>query len=149
MFWLAALAGYSLFLAAGFWFPFELTRDHALIVSRLDEFFRVPLYSLYLGNEFNALQQLLVRLLLFAPIGVLWAHIASLAGTTRVRRLLAFVGIVYSACLAFGIEAAQVLMPSKIADFTEVLICTAGALGGLYVTLGLLPSRSRDVPTEL
>lgn len=140
--WLAAVAAYSLFLIAGFWFPFELSHDRALIRSRIDGFFGVPFAALYWGTEFNAIKQLLVRVLLFAPLGVMWAHVANLARSTGARRLLGLVGFGYSVALAFGIEAVQILMPSKVADFTEVLLCAAGALGGLLIANRLLGSEA-------
>ena len=137
--WLVAIVGYSLFLVVGFWFPFEFSRDGALVRARLQDFlYRVPFLSLYRGTEFNAIDQLLIRVLLFAPLGAMWAYVAALARTRPARRLLASVGFVYTACLAFGIEAVEVFMPSKVADSTEVFLCAAGALIGLYATLRLL-----------
>jgi len=138
--WLSAIATYSVFLAAGFWFPFELSHDGALIRARLDGFLGVPFAALYWGNEFNALKQLLVRVLLFAPLGVMWARVADFARTTGARRLMTYAGLAYSAALAFGIEAVQILMPSKVADLTEVLLCTGGAVGGLVIASRVLRS---------
>jgi glycopeptide antibiotics resistance protein len=137
--WLALLAGYSLFLVAGFWYPFEFTHDRTIIRVRLDDFLsRVPFLALYLGTEFNAITQLLIRLLLFAPVGAIWAYIASLARTPAARHFLLLVGFLYATVLAFGIEIVEVLMPAKIADSTEVVLCMAGALAGLIVTSRLV-----------
>jgi glycopeptide antibiotics resistance protein len=143
--WLAAIAGYSLFLVAGFCFPFDVTGDGSLVRARLDRFlYGVPFQALYQGTEFNAINQLLIRLLLFAPIGAMWARVAGLAGTTSGRRVLALAGVAYSVLLAFGIEALQVFMPSKVADLTEVALCVLGALGGLFLTSRLLTAGPRD-----
>ena len=72
--WLMATAGYSLFLAVGFLFPFDLTADRSLAAARLEAFLtRPPFLALYLGNEFNAIKQALVRILLFVPLGAMWA----------------------------------------------------------------------------
>ena len=131
--WLLGIAAYSVFLMAGFWFPFEITRDHALIVARLDGFFRVPFLALYLGNEFNAVKQLLVRIVLFAPLGAMWAHLAGFARTRAVRQLVVFFGLVYAFAVALGIEIGEIFMPSKIADSTEVLLCFTGAVLGVLV----------------
>ena len=140
--WLALLAGYSLFLIAGFWYPFAITQNRALIRERLDDFLsRVPFLALYLTDSSNAIKQLLVRVLLFAPIGIIWASIANLARTAASRAILLTVGIVYATALAFGIEVAEVLMPDKIADSTEVLLCVTGGLAGLTVTWGVLRAR--------
>jgi glycopeptide antibiotics resistance protein len=140
--WVTAIVVYSLFLIAGFWFPFEISHDRALVRSRLEDFlYRVPFQTLYEGTEFNATNQLLIRVLLYAPVGAMWAYVASLARAAPVRRTLALAGLVYAASLAFGIEAGQVFMPSKVADLTEVVLCTTGAMGGLYVTRRLLRPR--------
>ena len=65
-----ATVGYSIFLAVGFLFPFDLTADRSLAEARLEAFLaRLPFLALYLGNEFNAIKQALVRILLFVPVG--------------------------------------------------------------------------------
>jgi len=143
--WLAVLAAYSVFLAIGFWFPFDFSGDRELVSVRYQEFFRTPFLALYLGSEFNAIKQALVRILLFAPVGVIWAYLAQAASPGVLRLLVGWVGVAYAAVLALGIEAAQILMPSKVADSTEVLLCLAGAVGGLLVTGRLLGS-SPEVP---
>jgi VanZ family protein len=125
-----------------------MTRNRAVIRERLDDFLtRVPFLSLYLTDMSNAIKQLLVRVLMFAPIGMIWAIIANLARTAASRAILLTVGVVYATALAFGIEIAEVLMPDKIADSTEVLLCVIGALGGLTVTGRVLRARreSADV----
>lgn len=139
---LGAIAAYSAFLAAGFLFPFEVTHDRTLIAERLQGFTRVPLFSLYMGTEFNAIQQVLVRLLLFAPLGALWGMLLQRVRGSGVRVILTIVGLLYSAGLATTIEVAQVLMPGKIADMTDAIICAIGALGGLYLATGPLSSRA-------
>jgi glycopeptide antibiotics resistance protein len=131
--WLAALGGYSLFLAAGFWFPFEWTDSRDVIRARLDGFFRVPFLALYQGTEFNAIRQVLVRLLLFVPVGAIVARTALLALSDTARRAIEVAGLAYAALLATGIEAAEIAMPSKVADATEVFVCLGGAVIGLVV----------------
>jgi glycopeptide antibiotics resistance protein len=142
--WLVAIAGYSLFLVAGFWFPFEITRDRALIVGRLHELFRVPFLALQQSVPLVALTQILLRLLLFAPLGAIWARVAHAAPSPARRWLLAVAGTLYCAVLAFGIEAGEVLMPSKTADSTEVVLCTVGAIIGLVVALRVMPAIESD-----
>ena len=150
--WLAALAGYSLFLVIGFWYPFEWTDNRALIHARDEGFFRVPLLALYQGSEFNAIKQFLVRLLLFAPLGVITGRVAALVPQTLARAAMTLVGLGYAAALATGLEAAQIFMPSKIADSTEVVICFAGAVAGLLATRRVLtpaPPRTPVPPAAL
>jgi len=140
------LLAYSAILAIGFWFPFEISRDRLILRHRLELFFQVPFNALYQGSEFNAIKQVLVRLLLFAPVGVLWAHLAHLAASSGIRRVVLFAGVIYSAGLAAGIELAQIFMPEKIADSTEILFCVVGALAGLAIANGVL--RAKDQPVD-
>ena len=87
-----------------------------------------------------------MRPLLFAPLGAMWAFVASHGRSTGVRRLILLVGFVLFRRLASAIEAAQVLMPSKIVDSTDALLCLVGAAGGLYLTTGLLAARQASIP---
>ena len=145
--WLLAISGYSLFLIGGFWFPFQITHDHVAIHLRLDGFFRVPFLALYESNDLNAMKQVIVRVVLFAPLGAMWAHLAGFARTRAGRRLLVFAGLVYAFALALGIEIGEIFMPSKVADSTEVLLCGCGAiLGALIVTRVLGVDTERERP---
>jgi glycopeptide antibiotics resistance protein len=144
-FWLAVIAAYSVFLMIGFWFPFEISTDGEFVRPRLDGLFRVPFYALYTGSELNAVSQMLVRVLLFVPLGALWGHVAGLTRAAYARRLLWLVGLGFSGALAAGIELLQVMMPSKTADSTEVALCIAGAVAGLYIVTSLSDARDREV----
>lgn len=139
--WLGAIVVFSVFLVAGFCFPPEFTHDRALIRSRAESFLRVPLHSLYIGTEFNAATQLLIRLLFFAPLGALWERVAAFSPSHGVRHFILVLGLIYSAALAIGIEIVQIFMPTKLADLTDSLLCILGAAGGLYLSNRL--SRSR------
>ncbi|MCC7009131.1 MAG: VanZ family protein [Acidobacteria bacterium] len=151
--WGIAIGAYTAFLLAGFLFPFEVTHDRVLVASRFQEFARVPLFSLYMGTEFNAIQQVLVRLLLFAPLGALWGRLALRARGRAGRIAIGLAGLGYAAALALAIELAQLFMPPKIADPSDAALCLLGAAGGLYVAArALVPAddraatgRTRDV----
>jgi glycopeptide antibiotics resistance protein len=136
--WLAALMAYSIFLIIGFWYPFEWTHSRELIRVRYEGFFRLPFLALYEGMEFNALKQILVRLLLFAPLGVIAAYLAGQARSPVARFALSVLGLTYAAAFATGLEVAQILMPSKVADSTEVGLCFVGAVAGFLVTRRLV-----------
>ena len=136
-----AIAGYSAFLMVGFWFPFDFTFDPAFVRGRLESFYRTPFTALYWGSEFTALTQTLLRVLLFAPLGALWGVAAARARMPAFRRLLQVLAVLYSGAVALTIELGQLLMPSRIADPTEVFLCTVGALAGLIVTGSLVSPR--------
>lgn len=131
--YLAYIAAYSLFLAIGFWFPFDITTDRQSIRAALDGFFRVPFYALYWGSVFNATTQSVIRIVLFAPLGALCGGMALLARSAASRHIALLLSIAWIAAVALGIELVQVLMPSRVADSTEVMICVAGGLLGLWL----------------
>lgn len=66
--WLAA-GGYILILAVAFWAPFDFNFDPAFVKPRVKDFLRVPFQVLYVGNDFNAMLQVLRKGLWFAPLG--------------------------------------------------------------------------------
>ena len=138
---LAAIAAYSGFLAVGFLLPFNITTDRGLVASRYVDFFSLPFLILYRGDEFNALQQVLVRILVFAPLGALWGYLGTQARTQSIRRIVVMAGVIYSAGVAFGIEVAQIFMPPKVADATEVAFAIAGAMLGVFISTQITPAR--------
>jgi glycopeptide antibiotics resistance protein len=135
------MAGYSIFLLIGFWMPFDVSLDRDVVRGRLESFWAIPFAALYWSSPFTALTQMLLRLLLFAPLGALWALAASRARLDAVRRLLQVVGLAYAVGLALAIEVGQILMPSRVADPTEVLLCALGALAGLIAGTSVIPFR--------
>jgi glycopeptide antibiotics resistance protein len=136
---LLVVGAYTLFLAVGFWYPFEGTQDRDLIRARYQTFFEVPMTALYWGSPFNALRQVLVRLLLFAGLGALIGRLAWAFTSGGTRIAVAVLGLAYAAAVAAALEVAQILMPSKIASATEIVICVAGAVIGLAITRRLMP----------
>jgi glycopeptide antibiotics resistance protein len=141
--WIAVLFGYSIFLIAGFGYPFDITGDRAILRTRYEGFFRVPFMALYQGSEFNAIKQFLVRILLFTPLGVITAYLAAMLRSSVARFFVVTAGLAYALAIAVGIEVAQIFMPSKIADSTEVAICFVGAVLGLIAARRIV---NRTVP---
>ena len=71
--WLGLAGMYCLFLAAVFCAPFELIDDLQEIKARYHGFFCVPFARLYTGSEFNAISEVLKKVLFCAPLGALLA----------------------------------------------------------------------------
>ena len=115
--WLALLAGYSLFLVAGFGTPLQL-RGIMRHPRRLDDFLsRVPFLSLY-SRIHQCDQATAGSRADVAPIS------ADLGEHRQSREDRGFQGdssVRWGHCTtaAFGIELAEVLMPDKTADSTE------------------------------
>lgn len=136
--WGAILLGYSLLLVVGFLYPFNWTDNRALILERYEGFFRVPFQALYEGSEFNAIKQFLIRFLMFAVLGIVLGRLSQLPQSAVARAAATLLGVGYAAALALAIEGAQVFMPARVADSTEVVICTAGAIAGVFMARRVL-----------
>lgn len=133
--WFGGSLIYAALLAAFFILPYPLIDDAQRIAERWQGFFAPPLTSLWSGTEYNAVTQVLRKGLLFAPLGVATAQIAALCGAGRQLSRLTMAALVAPAViLAFGIEVAQIWRDQATPSFTDVLLCTLGAAGGIFVT---------------
>jgi glycopeptide antibiotics resistance protein len=141
--WLGgALLGWSLVVAALFWYPFDFLGDAARAKTRLELFWRVPFHSYYYGTEFRAVTEVLHKVLFFAPLGVLLA-----LGRRRLPRGLppgvyALAAGAVIVGLPLVVELGQVLLPGKLPDSTDLLLETSGGLLGYLGTRWWL-ARSR------
>jgi peptidoglycan/LPS O-acetylase OafA/YrhL/glycopeptide antibiotics resistance protein len=149
---LGGAVGYVALLLLLFWYPYDFTTERAVLRERfLDMMQARPFAALYFGTELNALMQVLFRLVVFAPLGVLFALGALRLPLDRWARQLLLVGLLLvGAGVGALIEAGQVALPSHIADLTEVLFYTAGVGIGMGLTLRLVepvasPSGARVV----
>ncbi len=133
--WLAAAVSWCVVLCLGFWTPFDFAFDKEMLRDRLEGFFRVPFSSLYSGNDFNAIVQITRKTLLFVPLGA-FLVLAVPPGTSNkgIRRFVLAVLIAASSFVAFGIELGQIFQPTKIADLTDALICSFGAVLGIGIS---------------
>lgn len=143
--WLALAGIYVLVLAVIFCAPFEPLADVRQIKARYLGFFRVPFAALYYGSEFNAVSQVLKKTMLFAPLGSFFAlAVRPLRVPRTIRRILLLALWLVASGVALGIELAQVWLPPHVPDFTDVLLCAAGAALGMYVTWRLTVSRAGE-----
>jgi glycopeptide antibiotics resistance protein len=143
--WLAA-GGYVLVLAVVFWAPFDFHLEPEFVKPRVKDFLRVPFQVLYVGNDFNAMLQVLRKGLWFAPLGGLVylgarssIDMAMPRGSLR-WRTWASVGLssVFVLSVAAVIEGGQLFLPDKIFDLTDVILCTLGGAMGVLLAKGLL-----------
>ena len=126
-----------------FWYPYQANWSGAFLAERWQDTFRVPLATYYAGSEYHALNELLRKLLVFLPGGLLWAYRVAAAPAWR-RPGLYRVGAVAGLALAMLVEAGQLVLPGKVADFTDLALETAGSLIGL--ALGRRLWAQYDVP---
>jgi glycopeptide antibiotics resistance protein len=142
-------AAYVLLLVAILWRPYDFSfTDTAAVRQRMSHFLGLPLSRALQGDYFSALNGFLQKFLLFAPLG---AWIAVFTATLRpAARFVANAGLFcLTAALALAIELGQILLPSRFASFDDVLICSAGALIGLWAMSRVFYAQSptADRPT--
>lgn len=105
--------------------PFELRWPPQGWSAFADAFTRVPFITYFRRDEFGALNEILRKLLVFLPGGLfcrLW-----LTSRTRIPSRIA---LVWLALLSLLLEAGQVLLPGRVAELTDALLATLGAILG-------------------
>jgi VanZ family protein len=126
--WGAAVAAWCAVLLAYHWMPYDFTFRPATVHAKLAGLSLLPFNEYNAGSNLNALNVLLTKLGLAAPLGV----IAAFAGK-RDRRLARAVALWIPAWIViFGaIEAGQLFVPQRFPDPTDVIVGVAGAAAGL------------------
>lgn len=121
-------------LAAVFCLPWEPIDDPEMIRQRYEGFWRVPFAAMYWGTEFNAVSQVLKKLLFFAPLGAIAGAVVLPLRVPRIPRAAMLVALLaVAAGVAATIEMVQVFLPPHVPDITDVLLCTAGAAAGMLL----------------
>ncbi|MCR5866242.1 VanZ family protein [Aquincola sp. J276] len=120
---------------AVFWYPFDFGLAGTSLAARWNEALRVPFATYYAGSEFQALNELLRKSLVFLPGGLLWAGwAAQQAGASPARRQAWHrIGALLAVLLALVVEGGQLALPGKVADFTDALLEAAGAWVGIFL----------------
>lgn len=136
--WLSAVGVYAVVLAIVFWAPYDFTGDRALIKRRLEAFQSMPFVRMQGGSDIHSLFQVIRMVAWFAPLGALAAMSVARSAcsweTRRIGFILAAAGV---AGWAVTIELGQVLLPSRFADFSDVMVSVLGGWFGLVVTARL------------
>lgn len=145
---LLLLAAWCLVLAAYQWMPYDFRWDPASVRAKLSGMSLIPFAAYHRGADLNSLDQLLIKLWLSVPLGVLSGFIAP---RPPGRRRLWIAGWLLWAGLVIGvIEAGQLVLPSRHPDPTDVLVGLIGATSGLALTLwALRPSAERPAPPDI
>ncbi len=144
--WLALATVYVGLLFVVFGAPFNPIDDVPTLRERANHFLTVPFASLYRNTEFNAVSEILKKMLFFAPLGSMLAMVVVPLRVPRaVGRILLVIAWMLAAGIATAIEIAQVFLPPHVPDVTDVLLCSAGAAFGILLTARLISVR-RSTP---
>ena len=130
-----ALAAWCVVLAAYHWLPYDFVLDTQSVRGKLARMSLLP-FTGYSGSDLNAFNDVLLKLALATPCGVLAALVIvrpRLSGMTRLG-WLALAAVVFAA-----IEVGQFFLPTRIPDATDVLLGIVGTQGGLMIARYALP----------
>lgn len=132
--WLLAAAGYAALLPIVFWAPYDFTDDRGVIKQRLSDMRAVPFARMQQGSDLVSLFAASRAAIWFAPVGLLaGVGLGRLALRAPGRHLVLVLVAAGISGWALLIELVQVLLPSRHADLTDALICSAGGLAGLFL----------------
>lgn len=117
------------------WAPFDFSLAHASRDQAQDAFTRMPFQTYFFRGEFHALNEIVRKLLVFLPGGLLMG-----AWSLRLRVApSAAVPMMGMALLALGFELGQLFVPSKVADATDAALSMLGAWTGWRIARSLGP----------
>ena len=147
--WTLAAVGWIALLAVVFWYPFDFNVDRVFLRDRLAGLQRVPFEAYYFGTEFRAVTEVLRKSLFVAPLGFLLFRIGRGVPAVWPRALVHTGMLLLVAVVAAAIEAGQLMLPTKNADFTdgalEFLGGATGYFGSLFVAERLYPATRGSV----
>lgn len=126
-----ALLSWCLLLCAYHWLPYDFTLDPDLVRRRLSRMSLVPFVGYWSGSELNVFKNVLVKLGLAVPFGILASFVVR--GRSIDTRVLAAGWLAAAAALFSVIELGQLLLPSRTPDPTDVLMSVVGCAAGLWV----------------
>jgi len=154
---LALMGVYAVVLVAVFCSGGVWESNPEALWQRFHGFWSPPFAALYRGREYNALSDVLRKILFFAPLGALGAGAIWSAAPARRRGWLFAAILGYAAGIALSIEMLQVFLPTPatagarsghVADFGDVLVCTSGAALGLFLTWRVLSAPLKQKETK-
>ncbi|MCZ8174269.1 MAG: VanZ family protein [Burkholderiaceae bacterium] len=126
-----ALAAWALGTVAVLWLPFDFDAQRATAQAWWASVSRLPFATYLQRTEYGALGEILRKLAVFMPGGVLLALLARGQAPPAWPRLLAL------GAAALVLEAGQVLLPSKVADLTDAALGLLGGFVGWRLGRGL------------
>ena len=132
--WGAATCFAAVVIIVVFCAPFEVAGSSEDWRRRYEGIWAAPFARLYFSSEYNAVSDVLRKLLLFGALGAFGAKTAAamrLPG--RITGLLSAVVVLAGAGLSLGIEIAQVVLPPHVPDITDVILGGLGAAAGVAV----------------
>lgn len=123
--WKAGLLAWFIMAVLIYSFPFDVQWPQRGWLAWTDAFTHVPLITYFQRHEFGALNEILRKLLVFLPGGLL-----TRLWLTSASKIPSRMALVWLALLALLLEAGQVLLPGRVAELTDALLAMLGAVLG-------------------
>ncbi|OAH98355.1 VanZ family protein [Methylomonas methanica] len=136
----AYLAYFLWILVIGFVFlyPYDFEWTYLRLSTWADKFLRVPFYAYYYGTEYRAITEVFHKLLFFMPFGIIGGYAFRSTNSRNRVGIIIFSTIVMTALI---IEFAQLFLPNKNADITDVILEVFGGYLGYVVVKQLQLTR--------
>ena len=142
--WFMGALGWTGMMLVGFLGRFDsIEHERAVLEQRLQGILVVPFARAHSSSEFEAGQNILVKLVVFAALTFLLSGWCSRLRTKTTLRLAATVSIVGCIVLGLGIEVAQVFLPPLVPDATDFILYGTGALLGVLGFRMMIPLQAR------
>ena len=123
-------------------YPFELVQSKAALFSNFQGFFSVPLETYWREGPLQAVTQLLRKVLLVVPLGLLVASILNKYTFAKSHRMIAYL---LAIAFLFGLELLQFFIINKVAVASDVAL----NLLGLYLGIKMYVLHSNKKTTEI
>ena len=111
-------------------YPFELVANKQVVLGNWHNFFSAPLETYWREGPLQAVTQLLRKVLLVVPLGLLLASISAKYQLKKENRILF---CLFAVMFLFGLELLQIVMANKIAVATDVALNLFGLFLGWKV----------------
>jgi glycopeptide antibiotics resistance protein len=134
--WLTAFQAWALVMLAAIWYPFDIDASPDGIQRRWLAAQQLPFAGYLAGADFHAMNEMVRKPLMFLPLGLLWAGHVAHRGIWY-RHGLVRLGLVICGLMAVLVEAGQLLLVAKVADFTDLALECLGGWAGLLLGLRL------------
>lgn len=102
----------------------------------------VPFSRAYFSSEFEAGENILLKLIVFATLTFLLSGWCSRLTAVPASRTAISLSVAWCFVLGLGIEVSQVFLPAQIPDVTDLVLYALGAILGVTGFRMLIPRRS-------
>jgi VanZ family protein len=141
---LALLFLWIVVLCAYHWMPYDFGVDTEAIRRKAGRISLLPFDGYRSGSYLNALNNLLTKVALALPFGLVAAFVVR--PTARMRGVITAAWVLFGAAVFGAIEVGQFFLPRRHPDPTDVLVGALAAYGGLRLGYWLAGTRERLTP---